>query len=124
MQDGRGASSSDSVVVTVADTTPPAIQSATATPSVLSPPRGQLVPVTIAVSAADSCGGAVRCRIVSVTSNEPITAQDWIVTGDLTLSLRASRLKKGSGRIYTITIECTDPSGNRSTTTATVTVPR
>ena len=122
--DGHGASASDTLVATVLDRTRPVIQSATASPSVLSPANKQLVPVTIAVSAADSCAGAVRCRIVSVTSNEAIDATDWKITGDLTLTLRADRSKKGTGRVYTMTIACEDASGNVSTTTATVTVPR
>src|SRR5262249_43270253 len=124
VQDGRGGASSDGVVVTVADTTPPAIQSAVAQPSVLSPANHQLRPVTISASAADACGGPVRCQIVSVTSNEPSGTQDWVITGDLTLNLRADRSNKGNGRIYTITIACTDPAGNQSTRTVTVTVPR
>ena len=66
----------------------------------------------------------MHCQIISVISNEPISGQDWIVTGDLTLSVRAERSNKGTGRIYTITVACTDPSGNRSTKTVTVTVPR
>ena len=59
-----------------------------------------------------------------MTSNEAIDATDWRITGDLTLNLRAERSKKGTGRIYTITIACVDASGNVSTKTATVTVPR
>ena len=124
VDDGRGASASDTLVATVLDTTPPVIQSASASPPVLSPANRQLVPVTIAVSATDSCGGAVRRRIVSVTSNEAIDATDWKITGDLTLTLRADRNKKGSGRVYTITIQCADASGKVSTKTVTVTVPR
>ena len=124
VQDGRGGVSTDTVVVTVVDTMPPAIQSATANPSVLSPANHQLVPVTITVFAIDGCGGTVHCQIVSVTSSEPTSGQDWIITGDLTLRLRADRSSKGPGRVYTITIACTDQSGNQSTKTVTVTVPR
>jgi len=123
VRDGRGGSSSDTLVVTVVDATPPVIQSAAATPSVLSPANHQFVAVTITVSAVDGCGGSVRCRITSVTANEPL-ADDWIITGDLTLKLRAERLNKGMGRIYTITIVCTDAAGNEATKTVTVTVPR
>ena len=122
--DGRGASATDTLLATVLDRTPPVIQSAAASPSVLSPANKQLVPVTIAVSATDACDGSVRCRIVSVTSNEPINATDWKITGDLTVNLRAERSNKGTGRVYTITIECVDGSGNVSTKTVTVTVPR
>jgi PKD domain len=124
VRDGRGASATDTLVVTVLDKVPPVIQSLTASPSVLSPANKQLVPVTIAVSATDVCGSSVRCRIVSVTSNEAIDATDWRITGDLTLNVRADRSKKGTGRIYTITVECVDASGNVSTKKATVTVPR
>jgi hypothetical protein len=123
VRDGRGGSSSDTLVVTVVDTAPPAVQAATATPSVLSPANHQLVAVTITVSAVDGCGGSVRCRITSVTSNEPL-GDDWIITGDLTLKLRAERLNKGAGRIYTITVVCTDAAGNEATKTVTVSVPR
>jgi hypothetical protein len=122
--DGRGASATDTLLATVLDTTPPVIQAAAASPSVLSPANKQLVPVTIAVSASDTCGGSVRCRIVAVTSNEAIDATDWKITGDLTLNLRAERSNKGTGRIYSITIECVDASGNVSTKTVKVTVPR
>jgi serine protease len=122
--DGRGGSSSDTLTVTVVDTTAPAIQSAAAAPSVLAPAKRQLVAVTISVSASDACGGSVRCQITSVTSNEPIDGDDWVVTGDLTLKLRATRSNKGNGRIYTITIVCTDAAGNTSSKTVIVTVPR
>jgi hypothetical protein len=124
VRDGRGGSASDTLVVTILDTTPPVIQSANASPSMLSPANKQLVPVAIAVSAADTCAGSVRCRIVSVTSNEAIDAGDWRITGELTLELRAERASKKTARIYTITIECVDASGNVSRKTATVTVPR
>jgi len=124
VRDGRGGSSSDVLVVTVVDATPPAIQSAAATPSVLSPANHQFVAITISVSASDACGGSVRCQITSVASNEPVGGEDWIITGDLTLKLRAERSNKRSGRIYTITIVCTDPAGNSSAKAVTVTVPR
>jgi len=123
VRDGRGGSSSDTLVVTVVDATAPAITSAVAVPSVLSPANHQFVAVAISVSADDGCGGPVRCRITSVTSNEPL-ADDWIITGDLTLKLRAERLNKGTGRVYTITIVCTDRAGNEATKTVTVSVPR
>jgi hypothetical protein len=90
-----------------------------------------MIPVTIIVDASDECGAAVTCRIVSVTSNEPIdglgdgdTSPDWQITGNLTVALRAERSGAGRGRVYTITVVCADPSGNTTTSTVTVTVPR
>jgi hypothetical protein len=40
----------------------------------------------------------------------------------LTVQLRAERCGTGTGRIYTITVQCKDASGNTSTKTTTVTV--
>jgi serine protease len=122
--DGRGGSASDTVTVTVVDTTPPAIQSVTASPSELHPANRQFVPVTITVTASDGCGGPVHCRITSVTSSDPVDGVDWVVTGDLTLDLRAERANKKVTRVYTIAVTCTDAAGNSSTKTVTVTVPR
>jgi hypothetical protein len=130
VSDGNGGQAFDTVLVTVRDTTPPTISSVTANPSVVNKTTHEMVPVTITVSASDGCGG-VTCRIVSVTSNEPISgtgggdlSPDWQITGDLTVLLRAERSPKGNGRIYTITVVCTDLSGNTTTRTVTVTVPR
>ena len=129
--DPHGGVASDTVVVTVVDDVAPVIASMTATPSVLTRANHEMVPVVLTVSASDACGANVSCRITSVTSNEPVrgtgdgdTAPDWEITGDLTLLLRAERSGKGTGRIYTITVACTDASGNTAISTVTVTVPR
>jgi hypothetical protein len=130
--DGKGGSATDEVFVTVRDITRPSIGSLTATPSVLTSANHEMVPVIITASASDACGGTVTCRIVSVTSDEPTSGlgggdvgpNDWEITGNLTLNLRAERWHKGSGRTYTITVECTDAVGNRTASTVTVTVPR
>jgi serine protease len=130
--DGNGASATDSMTVTVRDVTAPTIGSVTATPGVLTSANHEMVSVGIAVASTDACGGIVTCRIVSVTSNEPTSGlgggdvgpNDWQITGPLTVNLRAERWHKGSGRVYTITVECTDAAGNRATSMVTVTVPR
>ena len=112
------------------DNQPPVIDAVIATPNLLWPPDHRLVPVTVSVSATDNCDPAPVCRIATVTSNEPVnglgdgdTAPDWVITGDLTLDLRAERAGNGVGRIYTITISCADASGNASEAAALVTVP-
>ena len=76
-------------------------------------------------------GGDVTSRIVSITSNEPDngsadgnTVNDAVITGDLTANLRAERSGKGTGRVYTITIESTDAAGNVVTSTTAVDVPK
>jgi hypothetical protein len=120
--DGNGGRSADTVIVTVADTTAPVISSIAATPSVIEKANHSMVPVVVSPSASDGCG-AVDCRIVSVTSNEA-GDDDWQITGNLTVNVRAERAGKGTGRVYTITVACTDAAGNVATSTVTVAVPR
>ena len=129
VSDGE-ASSTDAVDINVVDTTAPIINSITATPNVLRPPNHKMKPVMLNVSASDNSGSKPICKISSVSSNEPVnglgdgdTAPDWLITGDLTLNLRAERSGMGSGRIYTITTTCTDISNNSSTKTVSVSVP-
>lgn len=128
--DDKGASASCTATVTVVDQQPPTIKSVTASPNVLWPPNHKMVPVTVSVSASDLCDTAPSCRIASVSSNEPVDglgdgdmAPDWEITGPLTVNLRAERSGTGSGRVYTITVQCTDTSKNSSTGTVAVTVP-
>jgi hypothetical protein len=120
--DDDGNQAQASTTVTIVDTTPPVITSVSATPSSLWPPNHRMVPVTVAVSAIDICDLTPTCQIISVTSNEPDdglgdgdTAGDAVITGDFTVSLRAERSGRGSGRVYTITVRCTDDSGNSAT---------
>lgn len=115
--------------VVVRDCEPPVVHSLAAVPDVLWPPDHQMQPIAVRVSASDNCG-LTRCRILSVTSSESTdgdgggdTTPDWEITGDLTLNLRAERSGNETGRVYTVTIECTDDSGNGSTALAHVTVP-
>jgi hypothetical protein len=86
--------------------------------------------VTVNYQTADNCGAGVTC-ILSVTSNEPVngandgdTAPDWVVVDAHHVRLRAERLGSGTGRVYTITITCTDGAGNQTVKTATVSVPK
>ena len=130
VEDDYGETDTDQFVVTIEDTTDPGINSASTSPDTLWPPNHKLMHVAVTVNATDACGG-VSCKIISVSSNEPVngtgdgnTSPDWLITGDLTLELRAERSGNGSGRVYTITIECQDESGNTSQTSTTVTVPK
>jgi hypothetical protein len=108
----------------VPDLTAPAFQSLIASPDVLWPPNHQMVPVTLTADVADVGDPAPRTRIISVASNEPGHGEpQWEITGDLTLNLRAERAGRGSGRVYTITVESRDFSGNASVETVAVTVP-
>src|SRR2546422_3893427 len=129
VSDGKSSPVSCTTSISVQDFTAPTIQSLVASPNVLSRPDHRLVPVSLSVSANDNCG-PVTSKIKSVKSNEPISglghgdlSPDWIITGDLTLQLRAERCAKGHGRIYTITVESKDAAGNSCAGDVTVTVP-
>ena len=121
--DAYGQLDEDKTSVKVVDTTPPIIKHVTAAPNILWPPNGQLVAVTVSVSAADTCDPNPVCKIAQITSNESITAAEAQITGNFTANLSAERFGSGSGRQYNITVQCTDGSGNSSTGTTTVTVP-
>ena len=127
--DGSGNKATATTTVTVVDTTPPKINSVTATPDTLWPPNHKMVLVTVTVDVFDICDATPTCKIVSVTSNEPVddggdgsTAPDWKIVGDLAVELRAERSGSRNGRVYTITVRCTDDSGNSSERAVQVTV--
>ena len=92
----------------------------------------QLVPVRVNYSVADACGPVTTS--LSVTSSEPVTSfgdglpgftsPDWIVVDAHNVLLRAERLPRSEGRVYTITITAIDAAGGVSTQNVTVTVPR
>jgi hypothetical protein len=120
---GGGASGAFNDTWVLTQCTGPVITGLSATPNSIWPPNHKMIPVHVSGATTGGCG-AVSCKIISVSSNEPVDADgDWVITGDLTLNLRAERLGTGTGRTYTITVQCTDASGNNSTKTVAVTVP-
>ncbi|HXJ56569.1 MAG TPA: HYR domain-containing protein [Verrucomicrobiae bacterium] len=118
--DQAGNATTVAVALEVADVTPPVINAVKANPCEILQTNRKMVPVKICVEAVDSCDPAPRSRIVSVTSSDPVighsdsTWQDWNVTGDLTLEVRAEVASSQTPRIYTICVACTDASGNTS----------
>jgi len=104
------------------DTTAPVISNITASPSVLRPANGKMVPVALTVTAADAVDPAPKSKITGVTCNQS-AAGDWQITGDLTVNLRAKR-SGGGARVYTISVACTDASSNIATGSVNVTVPK
>jgi concanavalin A-like lectin/glucanase superfamily protein/PKD domain-containing protein len=129
VDDGKGGAASDEVVITVADTTTPSL-AVTLNPNVLWPPNHKYVKTTPSFAIADACREMTTVNLLSVSSNEPDnglgdgdTGNDIVVNDDGTLSLRAERSGKGSGRVYTITYQATDGAGNSTTASAFVTVP-
>ena len=128
--DAHGNSSSANQTVTVTDAQAPTVTNPSASPSSLWPPNHKMADVTVSYNATDNCGG-VNCVIGSVASNESIngtgdgdTAPDWLIVDSHHVQIRAERSGNGNGRVYTITVVCTDGSNNVTTKTVTVTVPK
>lgn len=126
--DASGNTATTIQTVTVTDNEPPKIENLSATPDVLTPPDRKMKDVTINYTTSDNCG--VQSAVISnITSNELVdgpgagnTSPDWEYVDANHVRLRAERIATGSGRIYTITITCTDVSGNVSTSTVNVNV--
>jgi hypothetical protein len=123
----------DPTQVAVVDTTPPDLFVAVS-PSVLWPPNHRLVPITAYIVTKDICDPSPTVRLVSITSNEPDNGVgDGNTTADIQQAafgsddrhflLRAERGGPGAGRVYTITYEAADASGNTTVRQTTVTVP-
>jgi len=110
------------------DTEPPIIESVTADPAVLKPANHKMVLVTLDVVATDNVDDAPVSSIIGVTVSEETSCKgntnDAIGTIDgLTVELKAERSGKGTGRTYTVTVECIDASGNSSTADVQIVVP-
>jgi hypothetical protein len=131
VKDQAGNTTTATTTHTVLDVTPPTITRATPSVQTLWPPNHKMVPVTVGVVLSDNCGNTTaQCRIVRVTSNEPIngpgdgnTEWDWEILNPLTVNLRAERAGLLTSRIYTLWVECQDSGGQVARTTTTVTVP-
>ena len=101
----------------------PVISNVSASPTSLWPPNHKFVNVTIGYTVTEPCPDTC---VLTVASNEPVDdpSGDWMVLDPHHVMLRADRLGDGTGRIYTITVICTNNSnGLSSGHTVTVVVP-
>jgi uncharacterized repeat protein (TIGR03803 family) len=127
--DDFGNSATSSTIVIVADTQPPVITTASATPNILWPSNGRMVNVQVDAVIQDACSSATW-KIISVESPGLPSGKMgrwtyWTITGDHTVSLRAQRGPGGRDRVYQITIQATNESGMASQLrVVTVTVPK
>jgi hypothetical protein len=120
----------------ILDIVPPVV-TLSVSPTTLWSPDHKLYAVTANLQVTDECDPNPDVKLVSITSNEPqfnfLGAGDkgpdiqdaFLGTDDRSFYLRAERGTGGAntGRIYTITYEVSDASGNITTVTATVEVP-
>ncbi|HXU61480.1 MAG TPA: endo-1,4-beta-xylanase [Polyangia bacterium] len=122
--------------VTVADTTAP--QLTVTAGGVLSPVLHQYITVPLSglVSAAtDTCDSTVGVGSVVITkvssdeadnnNGDGNTVKDIVIAGDCrSVQLRAERAGNMNGRVYTVTLRVRDASGNSTTKTVKMTVPK
>jgi hypothetical protein len=121
--DKAGAFDSNEVVITVEDVTPPEL-SLVVEPNVLWPPNGKMVQVRPEWEVSDNCDEEVDVSLVDITMSAAGDINDYVVIeDDGSIYLRARKGRGGSGRIYTLTYEAVDDSGNVAEASATVTVP-
>jgi hypothetical protein len=131
--DNKGGSASDTVIVTVRDTTPPSLV-VTLSPDMLWPPNHELRQIIANISENDICDPNPMVNLSSISSNEPdngLGDGDFpndiqnasFGTDDRSFYLRAERSGVGTGRIYTTEYSATDASGNTTSASAVVTVP-
>lgn len=104
----------------IAGNRPPDCSGATASPSVIWPPNGKMVPVST-LGVADPDGDPVALKITGITQDEPGAAFSGI--GFSVAKVKAERDGLGDGRVYHIGFEAADPSGASCTGTVTVCVP-
>lgn len=105
-------------VEATSDTTPPFISSFTASPNSVGPPNNATVPVQFFFSATDDTDPSPVCSLNNSVDTHGAPASYATVTGPLAATVRAA-----GGARYTFTLNCSDASGNSSTSTVDVVVP-
>ncbi|UCF43705.1 MAG: DUF5011 domain-containing protein [Planctomycetota bacterium] len=109
--------------VVVEDTTPPEL-SVAVEPNVLWPPNGKMVLVGPEWEVSDNCDEEVEVSLVDITMSGAGDISDYVaIGGDGSIYLRAVKSKRGGSRIYTLTYEAVDDSGNATEASTSVTVP-
>jgi len=128
-EDRNPADNMAQITVTPVDTTPPVIENVSVDPKVLWEPDHMMVPVTVSARATDLCDDMPVCGITEITSNEEVnglgdgnTMEDWVIKDAMHALVRAERSGTGQGRIYTLTVTCSDASGNSASATTRVRV--
>ncbi len=136
--DASGNSAQTNSTITITDTTPPVVTVAGADD--LWPPNHKYEALSLedcGVTIVDVCEGELtleeaNATILCVTSDEPEevngngdghTYQDIVITGDRTFEVRRERQGASDGRVYEVTFEVTDGSGNVAQASCAIGVP-
>lgn len=106
--------------LTVTDNEPPVLSELTLSSRKLMPGKNKLKKVGIYYNVSDNAQEVNT--VVTVKSNHAGHG-DWEVVNNHLVRLRTTPLPDGSTKIYTITVSCSDASGNITRRSTTVTVP-
>jgi hypothetical protein len=128
--DVAGLTSTATTHVTIQDTVAPTL-SVSLSPNNLWPPNHKLVQITATVVASDTCDANPTVQLVSITSSDPLDADDVQAVGGgqvafgmdvRSFTLSAERSSWQNARVYTVTYAAKDASGHTTTATAQVKV--
>lgn len=102
---------------------PPDCSVATASPAVIWPANGRMVPVSVN-GVTDPDGDPVTLTVIRITQDEPLSSKgpDASGLGTTRPAVRATRQGGGDGRVYHLTFTATDPQGASCTGTVTICV--
>lgn len=131
--DDSGNQSTATQLVTVVDTTPPEL-AMSVSPDEIWPPNHRMKWITASIVVSDICDADPEVYLVSIVSNEPANANgdgntepdideaDY-GTDDREFRVRAERAGPGDDRIYTVTYQAEDDSGNTTPAEDSILVP-
>jgi len=129
VNDGIEDSEPNDVLITVVDTTAPEFEFSVA-PTFLWPPSHKMVEITPSWTVSDECDASPEVSLVSIVmSEDDDTVGDGHTTGDIEIGddgsiyVMSERSGPNSGRLYTITYQAVDDSGNVTVRSATVSIP-
>jgi len=107
--------------LTVADNEPPVLSPVTLSSTQPSSSRNRMKKVAIYYTSSDNAQEVNT--VLSVRSNDTeSTTRDWEIIDNHMVRLKTSALPNGLPRVYTITVKCSDASGNTTTRTTNLTI--
>ncbi len=129
VNDGIDDSEPDEVVIKVVDTTTPQFE-LSVSPTMLWPPDHKMYEITPSWKVCDECDESPDVSLVSIVANEGDntigdghTSNDIQIGDDGSIFVRSERSGTSTGRIYTITYQAVDDSGNATIRSAIVSIP-
>jgi hypothetical protein len=126
-----GGDPDDAFVAKIASCSAPPVVTVSANPTMLWPPNGEMLPVTVSGAITDACSGVnASTAVYSVTDEYGEVQPSGPVTlgagGSYSFAIPLQASRSGTdknGRTYTITVSAKDNAGNLGSASTVVTVP-